>query len=58
MMSISTAEAAKRRNVTMRYIQRLIKEGRIPGAERLSGVWLVPENFVVLPSFKRPRRSK
>jgi len=57
-MPISTAEAAKRRNVTPRRIQKLIQQKRIPGAEMLSGVWLVPDDFTILPASKRPRRAK
>jgi hypothetical protein len=48
-MPISTDEAAKRQGVTKRRILRLIQQDRIPGAARLKRVWMVPDDFIVLP---------
>jgi hypothetical protein len=51
----STAAAAARHNVTQRRIQLLIKQGRIPGAEMIGGIWLLPADFTILPPPKRNR---
>ncbi len=39
---ISTREAAIKWNVSLRYVQRLLHEDRIPGAKKYSGAWLIP----------------
>ena len=39
---ISTVEAAERWGVSVRYIQRLLHDDRIPGAKKFSGAWLIP----------------
>jgi excisionase family DNA binding protein len=46
---ISSEEAAAILNVTRRRVQVLCAEGRIPGAMRIGGTWLLPRNFKVLP---------
>ena len=43
---ISTAEAAERWGVSLRYIQRLLHDDRIPGAKKYSGAWLIPADAV------------
>lgn len=52
-MPISTKEAAARIGVIQRRIQQLITEQRIPGAQKIGRDWLVPDDFVVLPSAER-----
>jgi len=52
-MPISTADAAKRYGVNITRIQNLIKQQRIPGAEKVAGVWLLPNDFKILPPPKR-----
>lgn len=39
---ISTLEAAARWGVSLRNVQRLLRENRIPGAKKYSGAWLLP----------------
>lgn len=41
---ITAQEAAKKRGVTSRQVQILCKENRIPGASRMSRIWIIPEN--------------
>lgn len=43
-MYISVSDAAKRFGVSKRRVQTLCEQGRIKGASRISGVWLIPEN--------------
>mgnify|MGYP002732308126 CR=1 FL=1 len=38
----STREAAEHWGVSLRYVQRLLKENRIPDARKFSGAWLLP----------------
>lgn len=47
MAMISVREAAKIADVTPRRIQQLARDGRIPGAEFIAGVWLIPKKFKV-----------
>lgn len=54
-MPISTADAAKRHGVNVRRIQKLIQQQRIPGAEMIGGVWVLPNDFVILAPPKRRR---
>lgn len=41
---ISVKEAASKLNLSERRIQKLCETNRIPGCQRLSGVWLIPSN--------------
>lgn len=41
-MYISVSEAAKKFNISKRRVQILCEQGRIEGANRMSGVWLIP----------------
>ena len=43
---ISTVEAAEKWGVSLRYIQRLLHDDRIPGAKKYSGAWLIPADAV------------
>lgn len=43
-MYISVSDAAKKFGVSKRRVQTLCEQGRIKGASRISGVWLIPEN--------------
>lgn len=51
---ISVRDAAEIANVTPRRIQQLARDGRIPGAQFISGVWLIPPDF----SVTRAERSR
>lgn len=41
---ITVQEAAEKWGVTPRRVQILCKTNRIPGAARLSRIWIIPEN--------------
>jgi len=41
---ITAQEAAKKWGVTPRQVQILCKENRIPGASRMSRIWIIPES--------------
>ena len=43
-MYISVNDAATKFNISKRRVQILCKQGRISGANMVSGVWLIPEN--------------
>lgn len=49
---ITVAEAAEKWEVTTRRIQLYCKEGRIPGAIKQSGIWLIPTTAI------RPTRKR
>jgi excisionase family DNA binding protein len=51
---ITTAEAAERIGTTLRVVQRLCREGKVPGAARFGGVWMVPSTFRWKPKKRRP----
>ena len=42
MNIISSAEAAKRWNISRRRVEVLCSEGRIEGVQRIGGMWLIP----------------
>lgn len=41
---ITVQEAAQKWGVTPRQVQILCKTNRVPGATRLSRIWIIPEN--------------
>ena len=41
-MYISVSDAAEKFNISKRRVQALCEQGRIEGANRMSGVWLIP----------------
>ena len=43
-MYISVSDAAEKFNISKRRVQLLCEQGRIEGANRMSGVWLIPAN--------------
>lgn len=45
MEFISVKEAAQKLNVTQRAVQKWAKEGKIAGACKFSGAWLIPDDF-------------
>ncbi len=45
MEYISVKEAALKLNVTERAVQKWAKEGKIAGAYKFSGTWLIPKDF-------------
>ncbi len=56
MQFLSVKETALCWGVTERYVQKLCVEGRIPGAEKLAGVWMIPAE-AARPSDGRHRTS-
>lgn len=43
-MYMSVSDAAKKFHISARRVQALCAKGRIPGATRVSGVWLIPKD--------------
>ena len=41
---ISAPEAAVKWGISERRVQRLCEEGRIPGVEKFSRMWLIPKD--------------
>lgn len=54
---ISAPDAAKKWGISIRRIQKLCEENRIPGVVRFSRMWLIPES-AKKPADKRCRREK
>jgi excisionase family DNA binding protein len=55
---ITTAEAAERVGTTTRYVQKLCREGKVAGAARFGGVWMVPSTFRWKPQKRGPKAKK
>jgi excisionase family DNA binding protein len=53
---ITTAEAADRVGTTMRHVQKLCREGKVPGATMFGGVWMVPSTFRWKPQKRGPKK--
>lgn len=49
---ITVQEASEKWDVSPRQIQILCKNNRIPGATRLSRIWIIPNNI------EKPTKSK
>ncbi len=49
---LSVREAAEKWNVSMRWVNQYIQEGRVPGVERFGKSWVIPEDA------KKPERLK
>lgn len=43
-MYISVSDVAEKFNISKRRVQILCEQGRIEGANMMSGVWLIPTN--------------
>lgn len=54
---MTAQEAAEKREVSLRWVQRLCKENRIDGAMNINRVWLIPKN-AKKPSDARKRKHK
>jgi excisionase family DNA binding protein len=55
---LTVSEFAERNNVSMRYVQRLVSDGRIAGAEkRHARLVLIPESAVMPEKNKRGRKA-
>jgi hypothetical protein len=52
---IGTADAARKQGVTQRRLRMLCDEGRIAGAQKVAGVWLIPTSFRIKAGSRGPR---
>ena len=50
---LSVEQFAEKCDLSVRRIQVLCSEGRIPGAEKIGNVWFIPEN-ATKPNAKKP----
>ena len=57
MEGIPVKEAAARWGVSQRSVQRLLKEGRIRGAKKFGGSWIVPVGAEKPAELRKKRRS-
>lgn len=56
---ISAERAAEQLGLTVRRVQVLCKQGRIPGAALIAGrIWALPENFAVTAGSRGPKGSR
>lgn len=55
---ITAQEAAEKWGVTVRQVQLLCKENRIPGAMRMSRIWIIPENAEKPTNDKKRQKRK
>lgn len=54
---ISTRDAAKQWGVSIRYVQHLLSEGRIPGAKKYGVSWLIPVGSKKPPDPRSERKA-
>ena len=54
---LSVKEVARKWNVSVRWVNQYIQEGRVPGVERFGKSWAVPEE-AVKPERQRPGAKK
>lgn len=57
MEYITVREAAKKWNVTERWVQKLCEENRVKGVIRFSRVWMIPKN-TIKPVDRRLNKDK
>lgn len=54
---LSAKEIAEKWNISRRRVQILCEEGRIPGAFKLSDVWVIPKD-ALKPEDRRKTKKK
>ena len=54
---LSVKEVARKWNISVRWVNQYIQEGRVPGVERFGKSWAIPED-VVKPERLRPGVKK
>lgn len=54
---ISTRETAEKWGVSLRYVQKLIEDNRIPGAKKFGVSWLLPTDAVKPDDLRRVRKK-
>ena len=55
---ITAQEAAQKWGVTSRQVQILCKENRVPGASRMSRIWIIPEDAKKPTGIKHSKERK
>jgi len=55
---LSAKEIAEKWNISRRRVQILCEEGRIPGAFKLSDVWVIPKDAENLQTDVRLRKKQ
>jgi hypothetical protein len=53
---ITLADAAQSLGLSLRRVQQLCAQRRIPGARLIGKVWMLPERFTVTPGKRGPKR--
>ena len=58
---ISASEAARRLDVPQPTMSRWLRDGRVPGAIKVSNMWLVPDSITIddidIPEMGRPPKT-
>lgn len=59
---ISASEAARRLDVPQPTMSRWLRDGRVPGAMKVSNMWLIPESITIddidKPEIGRPPKEE
>jgi len=55
---LTASQIAEKWDVTVRQVQVLCKQGRIKGAERMGGMWIIPDNAVKPTRYKAKSKNK
>ena len=50
---LSAKEVARKWNISVRWVNQYIQDGRVPGVERFGKSWAIPEN-AVKPEKQKP----
>lgn len=58
MQYLTTAEMAKKWNISQRRVSLYCKDGRIAGAEFKGNMWLIPEEAVKPEDPRKKKESK
>ncbi len=54
---LSAKEVARKWNISVRWVNQYIQDGRVPGVERFGKSWAIPEN-AVKPEKQKPGVKK
>lgn len=52
---IPIAEAAEKRGINLRLLQRMCLARRVPGAKLIGRLWFLPEDFSITPGKRGPK---
>lgn len=55
---ITIAEAAEQRGLNERWLQRACKARRVPGARLIGRLWMLPDDFTVIPGKRGPKTAE